>query len=288
MCCASNSPTRMIIDGKAIAADIREKLTQRVKDFPVPPTLAIIVVGVDPVIESFVRIKKKIGESLGVSVLEYRFPASVEEGELLSAVRKLGGNKSIDGIIVQLPLPPFISTDTILSAVPKEKDVDVLATASVAAFRRGDGVILPPIAGAIQEILERSGVAVHGKEVLILGRGRLVGVPAELLFRHNGAHVTMVGRGVAQLPELIREADIVVCGTGQPGLLRPEMLKQGAVVIDAGTSEAGGKIVGDADPRCAEVASIFTPVPGGIGPIAVALIFKNLFILAKRSHSILP
>jgi methylenetetrahydrofolate dehydrogenase (NADP+)/methenyltetrahydrofolate cyclohydrolase len=277
----------MIIDGKAIAADIREKLARIVSSFPVPPKLAIVVVGEDPVIESFVRIKTKIGESLGISVVQHRFPASMGEAELLSEVRALVADTSVDGIIIQLPLPASMNADAILNAVPVEKDVDVLARESVAAFRRGDAVILPPIAGAIQEILERSGVSVHGKDVLLLGRGRLVGVPAELFFRHNGAHVTMVGRGVTQLSELIKEADIIVCGTGQPGLLRPEMLKEGVVLIDAGTSEEGGKIVGDADPACATVASVFTPVPGGVGPIAVALIFKNLLVLAaarmKRS-----
>ncbi|HEY9585394.1 MAG TPA: bifunctional 5,10-methylenetetrahydrofolate dehydrogenase/5,10-methenyltetrahydrofolate cyclohydrolase [Candidatus Paceibacterota bacterium] len=270
----------MIVDGKRIAAELREKLTRAVKELSLPPTLAIVVVGEDPVIESFVRLKKKIGETLGVQVREHRFVASVPETTLLAAMKTIAGDKSVDGVIVQLPLPPALNTQVILDAVPSEKDVDMLSTESVAAFRRGDASILPPIAGAIQEILERSGVPVEGKESLVLGRGRLVGVPAELFLRHNNAHVTVVGREVERLSDLTREADIIVCGAGQPGLLKPEMLKQGATVIDAGTSEAGGKIVGDADPRCAEVASVFTPVPGGVGPIAVALIFKNLLVLA--------
>jgi methylenetetrahydrofolate dehydrogenase (NADP+)/methenyltetrahydrofolate cyclohydrolase len=270
----------MIVDGRAIAEEIREKLAKRVPDFRVPPRLAIVVVGDDLVIESFVRIKKNIATKLGIPVIERRFFASVQSTELLGEIKKLGADQTIDGIIIQLPLPPHLETQKILDMVPREKDVDMLSTESVASFRRGDGITIPPIAGAIQEILERSGVAVHGKECLILGRGRLVGVPAELFFRHNNAHVTMVGRDVKRLSELTKEADIIVSGAGQPGLLKPEMLKHGVVVIDAGTSEAEGKIVGDAEPACADIASVFTPVPGGVGPIAVALIFKNLLVLA--------
>ncbi|OGZ06832.1 MAG: hypothetical protein A3D65_06750 [Candidatus Lloydbacteria bacterium RIFCSPHIGHO2_02_FULL_50_13] len=271
----------MIADGKAIAQDIREKLTRVVAGFSVPLRLEIVIMGENPVIENFVRIKKKVGESLGIPVVEHRFQESTDEKMLEDAVRKLGEDKDIVGIIIQLPLPAHLAVQKILDAVPTEKDVDVLSTESVAAFRRGEAKVLPPVAGAIQEILERYKVAVAGKDVLIIGHGRLVGAPAELFFRHNDAHVTVVGRGT-RLDELTKEADIIISGAGHPGLLKPEMIKQGAVIIDAGTSEAGGKIVGDADPKCAEVASVFTPVPGGVGPIAVALIFKNLLMLAQK------
>lgn len=279
----------MIIDGKAIAGEIREKLAHVVSGFSVAPKLAIVVAGDDPVIESFVRIKKKVGESLGVVIVEERFPLSVENDELLGTIRRLGSDETLDGIIVQLPLPPQINTQALLDAVPTEKDVDMLAAESVAAFRRGDALILPPIAGAIQEILERNKVAVGGKEALVLGFGRLVGVPASLLLRHNGAHVTVVDQEIPNLAEHTRESDIIICGVGKPGMLKPGMLKEGMVLIDAGTSEAGGKIVGDADPACAEITSVFTPVPGGVGPIAVVFIFKNLFVLKtarlKKSSS---
>lgn len=276
----------MLIDGKAIAEDIREKTARAVRGFPVPPALAIVVVGENPVIESFVRIKKRVGEALGIPVVERRFPGDTPAETLIPDIRELAEDRTIAGIIIQLPLPPHLEPQKILDAVPPEKDVDMLSVESMARFRKGISPILPPVAGAIQEILERNGVAVAGKEVLIIGRGRLVGAPAELLFRHNNAHVTVVGRGVAQMNELLKEADIIVSGAGEPGLLKPEMLKQGVVVIDAGTSESGGKIVGDADPKCGEVASVFTPVPGGVGPIAVALIFKNLLVLAKNQHKV--
>jgi methylenetetrahydrofolate dehydrogenase (NADP+) / methenyltetrahydrofolate cyclohydrolase len=267
----------MIVDGKAIAADIREKLKAAYAALPAPLTLGIVVAGNDPVIESFVRIKKRFADTLGVKVEELRFPSEISAPELIEKIR----NMTCDGIIVQLPLPAILDTNAVLNAIPIKRDVDVLSLEAMAAFRQGTLTILPPVAGAMQEILERAHVSVAGKDVLIIGRGRLVGAPAELLFRHNDAHVTVVGRGT-NLAELAREADIIVSGAGEPLLIKPDMLKAGAALIDAGTSESKGKIIGDADPRCADVASVFTPVPGGVGPIAVAMIFKNLLILARQ------
>ena len=292
----------MIINGRAIAADIRENVALALLQLPHKPALAIIIVGENPVIENFVGIKRRVGESLGVTIREHRFPQEISGEELEKRVRAIAANEGVSGVIIQLPLPACAKSDAcprsfgrraagrpaaiplqaILDAVPTTKDIDMLSRESVAAFRRGESNILPPVAGAIQEILERAKVSVAGKEALVLGHGRLVGIPAALLLRHNGAHVTVIDQEIANLGEHTKESDIIVCGVGKPGLLKPEMLKKGAVLIDAGTSEAGGKLMGDADPNCAEVASVFTPVPGGVGPITVAMIFKNLCVLARR------
>lgn len=274
----------MIIDGKAIAADIEGKVRSALPSFSVLPRLAIVVAGKDPVIESFVRIKKRVGERLGIPVIEYAFPDTISGEELKAHIQKIGQDPEISGLVVQLPLPTHVDAQAMLDAVPLEKDVDVLSREAVAAFARGDARVLPPVAGAIQEILERGEVNVAGKEVLVLGYGRLVGVPASILLRHNHAHVTVVDRDIADLPEHARESAIIILGVGKPRIILPEMLTPGVVLIDAGTSESGGKIVGDADVRCAEVAGIFTPVPGGVGPIAVSMIFKNLCILGKRER----
>lgn len=273
----------MLIDGRKIAEEVRAGLKRSVAQFSDQPLLlGIVVVGNDPVIESFVRIKKRVALELGISVEERRFADTIGTEELLREVTAIGNRPDLDGLIIQLPLPRHVATDTILNAVRVDRDVDMLSRDAMARFREGTSKILPPVVGAIEEILERSAVSVHGKDVLILGHGRLVGDPASIFFRHNDAQVTVVGREVTRLGDLTREADIIICGAGQPGLLEPGMLKEGVVIIDAGTSEAGGKIVGDADPRCAEVASILTPVPGGVGPVAVAMIFKNLLILARE------
>lgn len=271
----------MIIDGRAIAFEIEEKVRVTLPQFSHLPQLAIIVVGKNPVIESFVRIKKRVGERLGIAVIEHVFPESITGEELKSQILKIAADSKMSGIIVQLPLPQHIDVQAMLDAIPLEKDIDMLSREAVAGFARGDARILPPVAGAIQEILERGKIDVGGKDVLILGYGRLVGAPASILLRHNHAHVTVIDRDVANLAQHTRESEIIISGVGKARFILPEMLTPGVVLIDAGTSETGGKIVGDVDPSCAEIASIFTPVPGGVGPIAVAMIFKNLCILGR-------
>lgn len=273
----------MIIDGKAIAHDIEEKVRVVLPQFSPLPKLAIVTVGKNPVIESFVRIKKRVGERLGITVIEHTFPETTTGAQLKEHIREIGASPLISGLIIQLPLPVHIDVQAMLDAVPLEKDIDMLSREAVASFARGDARILPPVAGAIQEILERGKVNVAGKEVLILGHGRLVGVPASILLRHNYAHVTVIDRDVANLAEHTRESEIIISGVGKPRLILPEMISPGVVLIDAGTSEDGGKIVGDAAPSCADKASIFTTVPGGVGPIAVSMIFKNLCILGRKT-----
>jgi methylenetetrahydrofolate dehydrogenase (NADP+)/methenyltetrahydrofolate cyclohydrolase len=272
----------MIIDGKAIAADIEEGLRRALTRFASPPTLAIVVVGKNPVIESFVGIKKRVGERLGIVVVESYFDDSISGEELKKAIETIAADRAISGIVVQLPLPEHIDMQTILNAVPIEKDVDMLSASAIALFASGDAKIIPPVAGAIQEILERTHTSVASREVLVLGYGRLVGKPASILLRHNGAHVTVIDREISDLALHTRESAIIISGVGKPGLILPEMLASGVVLIDAGTSELGGKIVGDALPSCAEVANVFTSVPGGVGPIAVTMIFKNLCVLARE------
>ncbi len=214
-----------------------------------------IVVGVqEAATDSFVKIKTRVAERLGVEVVR---------GELADLVQ------SCDGIIVQLPHP---NADELIAAIPSEKDLDAISPKPL---------VHTPVAGAISEVLVRGNVSALGKTAVVVGKGRLVGAPAAELLKELGAHVTVITQSEGSLSAL-KDADIVVLGAGEPGLVKPDMLKEGVVLIDAGTSEAAGKLAGDADPACAEVASIFTPVPGGIGPIAVAMIFKNLFQLAKR------
>ena len=270
----------MLIDGKTIAGEIRSTVSAAISRRSVPPHLAIVVVGDNPVIESFVRIKKRVGEELHVRVSECRLSSAVSMQDIASTISLLAEDASVDGIVIQLPLPEGLVAEDVLNLVPVQKDVDMLSAQAMANFRMGVSVILPPVAGAVQEILERAKVDVVGKEVLILGYGRLVGKPVSILLRHNHAHVTVIDKPVADLGIHVRESDVVISGVGHPSLIKPEMLKAGAVLIDAGTSEQGGKIVGDADPECALAASVFTPVPGGVGPIAIAMLFKNLAILA--------
>ncbi len=198
---------------------------------------------------------------------------------LVEALRNYGADALIDGVVVQLPLPAYIHVATILAAIPTEKDIDVLSPNAIAKYKNSALKILPPVAAAVQCILEQHAVSVVEKDVVILGNGRLVGAPVALLFRHNHAHVTVFDKPVQELAHVLRDADIVVSGVGKPGLVQPHMLKKGVVLIDAGTSESQGMLVGDVDPACAEHAALMTPVPGGVGPLTVVMLLKNACIM---------
>jgi methylenetetrahydrofolate dehydrogenase (NADP+)/methenyltetrahydrofolate cyclohydrolase len=238
----------MIVNGREIAEDI-------LKELHGPLTLGVIM-GTDSASDSFVKMKEKSAARVGV-VLK-RFTAEQIDEALLC-----------DGVIVQLPLP---NSDELIAKIPPEKDVDALG-----AHAR----VYSPVAGAIAEVLAKTRTEVKNKKAVVVGAGRLVGAPAAKLLQELGATVSTITSTHGSLEEL-KGADIVVLGAGEPGLIKPHHLKPGVVLIDAGTSELAGVLRGDADPACAEVASVFTPVPGGIGPIAVAMIFKNLFKLAQK------
>ena len=252
----------MIIDGKQIAERVYADLGFR------SLTLGIVIVGSDSVTDSFVRAKERGAAKVGVTVVREVIPESASTEEALAALQSLA-NKT-DGIIVQLPLPSQIDTEKILAAIPPEKDVDGISS---------DPVVRPPVAAAVEEILKQNQVFVSGSNAVVVGSGRLVGKPCAELLLDLDADVTVLQKG--DTLESLKEADVIVLGAGNPGMILPEHIKDGVVLIDAGTSESSGKVVGDADPSCAEKCSLFTPVPGGVGPVAIAMIFKNLFSLAK-------
>ena len=255
----------MIVDGKKIAEEILQELEEERQGLPPILKLGVVVGRGDESSASFVRIKERVAERLRIVVVREEIQTTEQA---LRAIDRL--YRTAQGIIVQLPLPagrqgsPGVDTERVLQALPKERDIDFTNA---------------PVAMAVEEVLKHTKTKVKGKKAVVVGYGRLVGAPAAELLKRLGAKVTVLQASDPLLP--LAEADIVVLGAGSPGLVQPEMLKKGVVLIDAGTSESQGKVVGDAAPECAEVASFFTPVPGGIGPIAVAMIFRNLFTLAK-------
>lgn len=240
----------MIIDGRKIADDIVSNLGDSLRG----RTLGMVVNAGDPATESFVAIKERVAARLGVEV---------KRGDLADFI------ETCDGVLVQLPHP---DAGALLPQIPPEKDVDALGL---------HPEVVAPVAAAVREVLERSSVEMQNKKAVVVGGGKLVGKPVAGLLRDMGAQVSVVTLESGSLSEL-KDADIVVAGAGSPHVIRPEMLKSGVALIDAGTSEQAGRVVGDCDPACADVAGIFTPVPGGIGPIAVAMLFVNLFVLVKK------
>lgn len=273
----------MRINGNEIRDSMKHSLREEFASCGKHHCLVVVSVGDDPVVKKFVAFKKKFAEDIGVTFFEHTFPSEVAFEGLEKTIHDLNADPSVTGIIVQLPLPAHLDTPRVLDLIVPSKDVDVLSTRANQLFLEGRSSVLPPVVGAMAEMCTRYHVEIAGHNVAILGRGRLVGAPAEVWFRAQGGDVRVFDKmsEVDAMHTALREADIVVTGMGHAGYLKPEMLKAGVVLIDAGTSESAGVIVGDADPQCEEVARLFTPVPGGVGPLTIALIFRNLLTLGR-------
>ncbi len=265
----------MIIDGKALAEKLYGELAEERKKFG-DLTLGHLLTEISPVTASYARIKERGAERLQIKMVRTELPPGSSTDDALAAIKNLA--ETTDGVIPQLPIVQGIDVESVINAVPKEKDVDVLSLAAVAEFEKGGWPAIPPVPAALAYILKESGVDVRGKNLVCVGGGRLVGKPAAVLFKQLGANVTTLIKG-DDVASKTREADIIILGAGVAGLLKTDMVKDGVAVVDAGTSEQGGKVVGDADPSIAEKCSVFTPVPGGVGPVAIAMIYKNLFAL---------
>lgn len=267
----------MIVDGRQLAADRREEVRKERSKFGAL-SLGVIMATRSPVTESYVSIKKRAAEALAIEVMEYRLPETATLRDIAQAVKEASTN---DGIILQLPLPEGINVDIAKNDIPLTLDVDVLSDTAFEEFSAGRIAAVPPVPAAMHYILKKNNISVAGKKLICVGGGRLVGKPATALFSRLGADVVTLIKGDSL--EATKEVDIVVLGAGVGGILKPDMIKEGVVILDGGTSESSGKVVGDADPACAEKASIFTPVPGGVGPIAVVEIFANLVSLKAQS-----
>lgn len=265
-----------IFDGRALAEELARLLEERAK--AIQPTLAIISVAPDFATTKYLAIKKRFAERIGVALLLTELPETATTEDVVAAIMSA---QSAHGIVLQLPFPPHVDVARALAVLPKDQDVDVIGDAGNAAFEGGNHILMPPVIGAIAEIAQRQNINFSNTNVCVVGKGRLVGAPAALWARAKGAQVTPLGKE-DDIKTAARNADIIILGAGSPSLLTPDMLKLGVAIFDAGTSEDGGKLAGDADPSCADIAGLFTPVPGGIGPVAVAKLFENLIVLAEK------
>lgn len=273
----------MIYNGKQASVEMQAELRGKILQLEATPSLAVISIATHPSIASFIKIKRRYGEAVGVEVDEFDFPESIGEDNLMHEIEKIIESKKHTGIIVQLPLPKEYNSIKILNTIPQELDVDVLGEKNWQKFI-STGLPIPPVAGAVAHILTNTSTTLSDKKVVIIGHGKLVGLPVSAWFKHQGVTPSMVDitTGEDIKLKLYKEADIVVSGIGRPHHLKPEYFKEGVILIDAGTSEQAGVLAGDFDPRCAEIASIFTPVPGGVGPLTVAYLFYNLIASAKE------
>lgn len=269
----------MIIDGNALAADIYQSLKEVVAIRSGAPHLTIFTCAPDKATQQYLALKKRKAAEVGIAVNVIEFPEGITTAEIEQSVQH--AQMQTDGIVLQLPLPPHINTDTIVRAIPTSYDVDGMH------FDGTSATMMSPVAAAIDHIAHVNDVMVATQQVVVVGNGRLVGAPATLWAQKCGGHVTVINKETDEVERsaVIAHADILILGAGRPNLVTPDMVKDGVIIFDAGTSEDGGELRGDADPACAQKASLFTPVPGGIGPLTVALLLRNLIELSGRQDA---
>ena len=277
-----------IIDGKAISASIREELKNEIAANGLVPGLAVILVGDDPASAVYVRNKKRACAEVGIYSESYELPGETGQQDLLDLISMLNAKDSINGILVQLPLPRHIDEKTVLLAIDPAKDVDAFHPYNVGRIVTGDYDYLPCTPAGVMTLLERSGIDPEGKKCVVVGRSNIVGKPQALLMMHANATVTVCHSRTRDLAAECRQADILVVAIGKADFIKGDMIKDGAVVIDVGMNRRpDGKLTGDVDFESASLkASYITPVPGGVGPMTITTLLKNTLTAAKRAAGI--
>lgn len=280
----------IIIDGKAIAQKIMVELKKQVEFLKqnenIVPGLAVIMVGNNPASHIYVNSKKKACEELGIYSEIINFPDSITQIDLLETIEELNQDSKISGILVQLPLPDHIDKNEILNAIKPKKDVDGFHPINMGKLCLGEPNFIPCTPYGIITLIKETGIDTEGKDCVVIGRSNIVGKPTALSLMHENATVTLCHSKTVGIEGIIKRADIVVIAIGKPNFLKGYMLKQGSVVIDVGINRVDGKIVGDADfESVSKVAGYVTPVPGGVGPMTVAMLMKNTVKAAQLNNN---
>ncbi|MEK7649888.1 MAG: bifunctional 5,10-methylenetetrahydrofolate dehydrogenase/5,10-methenyltetrahydrofolate cyclohydrolase [Patescibacteria group bacterium] len=271
----------IFLEAQPVVEKMKSELATRVSGMQQKPRLAIVMVGESAPSKKFVELKEAFAKSIGVETQRYELPEDISTNSFRERMRDIVHESRNTGVIVQLPLPPQIDAQAILNAIVPEKDVDVLSARAVGNMAVGKSRIMPPVAGAVKLLFEHYGIDMVGKKMTVVGAGRLVGQPVAMWAMHAGAIVTVLHGADQVNQEMLKDADIIVLGLGKPRIITGDMVKDGVVVVDVGTSEDGGVLVGDVDQESVSKKALYmTPAKGGVGPLTVALVFQNLITLA--------
>ena len=265
----------MIVDGSKIAENLYQEIAEQISVLKKAPILTVFTCAPNFETQKYLNLKKKKADAVGIDINVIEVGEEITTEGMVAMIQK--SISTTDGIIVQLPLPRHINTDEILRSIPPTNDVDALNPETKK--------FLSPVIGAIKEILSEHSVDARDKNVTIIGKGKLVGIPAFKWFTEQDAHTQAVALGIPDISTYTKKADIIVSGAGSPNLIKPEMIKDNVIILDAGTSEDGGELRGDMDPLCTPKCSLFTPVPGGIGPITIAVLLQNVVKSAQTINS---
>ncbi|MEK6251862.1 MAG: bifunctional methylenetetrahydrofolate dehydrogenase/methenyltetrahydrofolate cyclohydrolase FolD [Actinomycetota bacterium] len=279
-----------IIDGKAVAAEVRERVRSEVAEYADAnggraPGLATALVGDDPASQIYVHNKHKACEEAGIRSLDHQLPAQTSENELLGLVERLNADPEVDGILVQLPVPEQIDPDAVVAAIDPGKDVDGLTPTNAGLLASGAPGLVPCTPAGVMELLRHEGTELEGAEAVVVGRSNLVGRPVASLLLGANATVTTCHSRTRDLAGVCRRADVLVAAVGSPRLLGADAIKPGATVIDVGMDRTDDGLAGDVDFEAAqEVAGAITPVPGGVGPMTIAMLLVNTLTAARSAH----
>lgn len=273
-----------IIDGKEISNNIREELKQEIKTYMIKPCLAVIQIGNDPASEIYVKAKEKACNETGIYFKHIKFEETAKEIEVINKIVELNNDEYVNGILLQLPLPAKFNTEKLINYIARNKDVDGLTDINVGKLINNKNCIVACTPSGIMELLKAYNIEISGKNVVIVGRSNLVGKPLISLFLNKDATVTICHSKTNNLAEFTKNADILVVAVGKKHLITSDMVKDGAVVIDVGINREDSKLYGDVDfDKVSKKASYITPVPGGVGPMTVAMLLKNVNEIYKKS-----
>ncbi len=280
-----------LIDGKKVSAEIKKQVASETgrlqQQTGKVPGLAVVLVGNDPASAVYVKNKNKTCATMGFQSFSHTLSTDTEEKELLKLIADLNANPEVNGILVQLPLPDHINEQKVLEAIDPKKDVDGFHPVNVGTLTSGGDALAPCTPAGIIEMLDFYKIGIEGKHAVILGRSNIVGKPMASLLLKRHATVTICHSRTRDLPAVARSADILVAAIGKPRFVTPEMVKEGAVVIDVGINRVDGKLVGDVDfDKVAEKAAFITPVPGGVGPMTIAMLMKNTLKAFKKANNL--
>ncbi len=281
-----------LIDGKQVSAQVKEQVRAEAaaiyEKHGIQAGLAVVIVGNDPASRVYVNNKKKACEAVGFQSFEYALPEETTQEELLELVETLNNDPKVNGILVQLPVPKHIDDTAIINAISPEKDVDAFHPENVGRIMIGDYTFLPCTPAGVMELIDSTGVEISGKKCVVIGRSNIVGKPMAMLLLHRSGTVTICHSRTQDLPSVTREADILVAAVGRANFVTADMVKEGAVVIDVGINRLdNGKLCGDVDFAAVEPkASWITPVPGGAGPMTIAMLMKNTLTAMKKQRNI--
>jgi methylenetetrahydrofolate dehydrogenase (NADP+) / methenyltetrahydrofolate cyclohydrolase len=274
--------TAVRIDGKVVADKVRAEVAKDVEAFGLPVCLATILVGEDPASHIYVGWKHKAATEAGIETRDHRLPESTAENEILELLDELNSDDAVDGILVQLPLPAHVDEARVIRAIEPEKDVDGLHPLNSGRLFLGQPLHVPATPLGVMVMLAEYGVELEGREAVVIGRSELAGKPMAMLLLAENATVTICHSRTADLAAHTRRADVLVAAVGRPGIVTPDMVKPGAAVVDIGITRTESGLLGDVDPAVAEVAGYLTPVPGGVGPMTIAMLLRNTLTAAQH------